>query len=405
MRIIWSSNAPWINSGYGVQTRHIVPRLASAGHDMALIAWSGLEGAKINLNGIPVYPKGGALYGQDVLGIHSLHHQADISITLIDAWVYNASQIPAGVRWVPYFPIDSEPVSPRIVDAVRGAYERIVFSRFACDQMEQAGLSYLYAPHMVDTNVYAPGDQRAARQRLNLPDGAHVTGVVAANKGVPSRKSWPQLLEAWVRFACEHDDAVLYLHTMPGGDDGGSVNLMSLLASLSKRYQVDLSRRVVWIDAYSNAIGLPDDFMADVYRSMDVLLSPSMGEGFGVPILEAQACGTPVITGDWTAMPEITFAGWKVSRTDADPFWITGYDTYQFMPRIDAIAGALEQAHRWWREPLTEDETRTDLRHAARQGALAYDCETVMRDYWLPAIGELEGRVKRGHGEMQLVTF
>lgn len=405
MRIMWSSNAPWINSGYGVQTKHIVPRLRAAGHDMALIAWCGLEGARINLGGLPVYPKGGAPYGQDVLGPHSLDFKADISITLIDAWVYEPQMLQPGVRWVPYFPIDSEPVSPRIVEKVAQAYDRIVFSKFACEQMDAAGLTYHYAPHMTDTTLYCPGDQKESRAAIGLPEGAFVTGIVAANKGYPSRKSWPQMLEAWVQFAKRHDDAILYLHTVafsPG--DGGSVNLPTLLAHLSKKYDVDLTRRVVWIDAYQNAVGMPDEFMRHVFRGIDVLLNTAMGEGFGVPILEAQACGTPVIVGDWTAMSELCFGGWKVTRSEADPFWIPGYDTYQLLPHVDAIGDRLEKAYDWWgRDRMPDDEDQTQ--ELAREGALAYDCETVMRDHWLPAVKAIEDRMRLGHGEMKLVEF
>lgn len=46
-----------------------------------------------------------------------------------------------------------------------------------------------------------------------------------------------------------------------------------------------------------------------VYNLAQVLLLPSFYEGFGLPILEAQACGTPVITSDTSSMPEIAGFG------------------------------------------------------------------------------------------------
>jgi glycosyltransferase involved in cell wall biosynthesis len=42
-----------------------------------------------------------------------------------------------------------------------------------------------------------------------------------------------------------------------------------------------------------------------LYRGAAALLFPSLYEGFGLPIVEAMACGTPVITSNVTAMPEV----------------------------------------------------------------------------------------------------
>lgn len=51
---------------------------------------------------------------------------------------------------------------------------------------------------------------------------------------------------------------------------------------------------------------LSDDALAAVYRGAEALLFPSLYEGFGLPIIEAMACGTPVLTSNVTAMPEVT---------------------------------------------------------------------------------------------------
>lgn len=49
-----------------------------------------------------------------------------------------------------------------------------------------------------------------------------------------------------------------------------------------------------------------DDLLAKLYRGATALLFPSLYEGFGFPIIEAMACGTPVITSNITSMPEIS---------------------------------------------------------------------------------------------------
>lgn len=50
---------------------------------------------------------------------------------------------------------------------------------------------------------------------------------------------------------------------------------------------------------------VPNNEIPDLYRLSEAFIYPSLAESFGIPILEAMACGTPVITSNTTAMPEI----------------------------------------------------------------------------------------------------
>jgi glycosyltransferase involved in cell wall biosynthesis len=50
---------------------------------------------------------------------------------------------------------------------------------------------------------------------------------------------------------------------------------------------------------------VPDAQLPSLYRSAEMLVFPSLYEGFGLPLLEAMACGTPVVTADTSALPEV----------------------------------------------------------------------------------------------------
>jgi glycosyltransferase involved in cell wall biosynthesis len=52
-------------------------------------------------------------------------------------------------------------------------------------------------------------------------------------------------------------------------------------------------------------VGIPDDQLPDLYNSIDILLFPSLYEGFGWPPLEAMACGTPVVASHAASLPEV----------------------------------------------------------------------------------------------------
>ena len=124
--------------------------------------------------------------------------------------------------------------------------------------------------------------------------------------------------------------------------------------------------------------------MRTFYSALDVLLAVSIGEGFGIPQLEAQACATPVITSGWCASEDLCFGGWKVERNEAlrTP---DNQMTDIYLPFPSAIADRLEQAY----VSLPDERTAGEMRAAARHGAEAHALPTVAERYWKPLIDEL----------------
>jgi glycosyltransferase involved in cell wall biosynthesis len=60
------------------------------------------------------------------------------------------------------------------------------------------------------------------------------------------------------------------------------------------------------LSAYVEYLGNPDKSrLIEIYNAANVLLAPSFHEGFGMTLLESLACGTPVITSNVSAMPEV----------------------------------------------------------------------------------------------------
>ena len=178
-----------LTTGYGNQTKLFTGRIQGMGHEVGITAFYGLEGAILEVQGprglIPVYPKGYDMYGQDVWSASAKHFGADVCISLMDSWVFDIDQNPHNIPWVPWFPVDSDPLPPRILKQVSRAHKRIVFSKFGKKVVEAAGLDCYYVPHGVDTKVFQPIPQKAAREFLQLPQDKFIVGMVAANKGNP----------------------------------------------------------------------------------------------------------------------------------------------------------------------------------------------------------------------------
>src|SRR5512146_2250478 len=128
MRIFIVSNSPWTPSGYGQQTRMLSERLKAQGHEIAILCYFGLEGGIINVNGITCFPKRYHPYGNDVLIAHSMNWHADIVISLMDTWVMNVEEYPPPLRWVPWYPVDHDPMPALVRQKLNLAHKRIAMS-------------------------------------------------------------------------------------------------------------------------------------------------------------------------------------------------------------------------------------------------------------------------------------
>lgn len=373
-RIMLMANAPWCKTGYGVQAAQLAPRLRALGHDLAVFAFYGLQGGALSWNDIMVYPKGIDLWGADILQAHMKHFRADMLITLLDVWVtdfFGEKANEGAFSWYPWVPIDQAPAPARVIERLAGAATVLPYARFGEQMLQQAGVTNThYIPHAVDTEVFKPGDRRAARRELKLPEDVFIIGSVAANKGFPSRKCIPEQLAAFAAFHRRYPDSLYYMHTMPYPVSDG-VDVLALVENLG------IADAVRWTDGYGYLMGWTDERMATLYQSFDVLSITSMGEGFGIPLIEAQACGIPVITTDATSMTELMFAGVLIEKTRG--YW-TELNSWAAVPDVDAIA----DAYTWAYDAVQSDRTRAMLCERAVEGARSYDWDTVVADYWQP---------------------
>jgi glycosyltransferase involved in cell wall biosynthesis len=104
------------------------------------------------------------------------------------------------------------------------------------------------------------------------------------------------------------------------GHAGGYKNLPLLLGALAiegahdaqlvrvgslRRSQWKLARELGIADRITLLPGIDDATLAALFNLCDVLVQPSLAEGFGLPVAEAMASGLPVLTSDGGALPEV----------------------------------------------------------------------------------------------------
>ena len=396
MRILWASPAPWCFSGYGVVSANVVPRLAAAGHEVAIFAVYGHKGAPTAWNGIQVYGNEANDWG-NALGQHYYKEwNADILLTLFDIWV-SPDWTKKGVRWVPYFPVDHQPVPPIVAEHFPRAWELIAMSRYGQKEAERLGHKAAYVPHGVDTRVFFPRPEREDVRQVMQWEGKFVVGTVGTN--ITGRKNYDAMLQAFAEFHRDKPDSIFYCHTNPRDAKGYPL--------AEEARALGLGHAVQFPDEAGLINGFEPDLMASVYSGMDAFMLLSKGEGFGLPIIEAQACGVPAVITDFTAMSELAGPGFKVRvdrlEWDFQAAWWAQAD-------IHDAAHALRRLYAEWKRG---DHSRNEK---AREFALQYDWDTVVKDYWLPILANMEGRLSErlkvetvafpgdGHKELLPVT-
>lgn len=371
MRVLWISNSPQVASGYGVQTQIFTELMQQAGHEVVVFGFHGHQGAPLEINGIEVLPTSMDPWGQDVIGAHWSRYRPDVTVLLIDIWVYNAELL----RTVPitaYAPVDHTPAPRAVIEKLAMCRNAWAYSRHGEREMRKAGIDPYYVPLAVRTDVYAPIDREKARELWNVPKGAFFAAMVAANRGFPSRKSFDKVFKAWGRFIKTHPDAVLYVHTRSNGQPDGPD-----LLPMAKFYEIP-AKNLRFPDEYRLLVGeYSNARMNALYNAADVLLSPSMGEGFGVPAVEAQAAGCPVIVSDFTAQTELCFGGYKVPIHD-DDLTYTPMSSEMASIRPSEILKGLE-----WAYEHRGDEA---LRKTAHEGAQDYDAKLIFNKFMLPSM-------------------
>lgn len=381
MRILWASNAPWNPSGYGVQTNQVVSRLHRDGHAVAVAANHGLDGTSLVWNGIPVFPKAMDGYGRDaVLPLYERwrrdgNGETPLLLTLFDVWVYSDpawDPLPIA-SWVP---IDHLQVPPEVLKFA-AKHRMIAMSQHGQRALAAAGIRADYVPHAVETSVFRPAPTRA-REVLGIPPDAFVVLIVAANKGnQPPRKAWAEMLTAYAAFAQSRPDVYLYLHTEITGLANG-INLPTLLqlrGIAPERLRISPQAEMVMGDFTASVL----NELYNAAGTNGVFLNTSFGEGFGVPALEAQAAGCPVIVSNVTAQPELCGAGWT---TETQVYYDLTQGADYGIPLIDSIVANLEAAY-----AARGDQA---LRDRAVSFAAGYDAEVVYQRDWKPLLADLE---------------
>lgn len=158
-------------------------------------------------------------------------------------------------------------------------------------------------PPAVDHNLYYPNRSKAALKKYRIKVTEKVVLYVGAEE---PRKNVQLLINSFSKLKNRIPEVKLLKVGMP--------NYIGVREKLLKQIEsLNLQKDVIFTGYVS------ESELAEIYNAVDLFVFPSLYEGFGMPPLEAMACGTPVITSNTSSLPEVVGdAAIVVNPHDAD---------------------------------------------------------------------------------------
>ncbi len=379
LKMIMSTNSMWANSGYATMAKMILPRMIKEGYKVAASNFYGQEGGIFDLYDVKQYPKMSEAWGSDALFHHQRDFKADVAFTNQDIWTMDYNLLKGLNRFIPIVPIDHNPAPPRVVERLRVAYRIITYSKFGHDMLEKEGLYSTYIPCPVETTIFKPiGEKEKWKKAIGIPPDRFVFGMIAANKDVPPRKSFQEVMDAFVEFKKKVPNAALYFHTFLSGLSGGFP-----IDEYAKFLNIE--KDIFYLQPYDLMFHVDNVKLNEIYNAMDVLLAPSTNEGFGIPIIEAQSAGVPVIVNRWTSMPELVKEGTTGYTTEVQWKRFTPMLGYCGHPSTTSILDCMDRIYKKDRVKMGEEARRFMIEN--------YDADLIFKRDWIPFLQRLEEEI------------
>lgn len=433
MKVLFScGNAPGLPTGYGGQGLLAVAAFQNAGAKVDILAWNlppnlfipfqayttedvlrklphmnrifdPKESAKINWTEVFWY---GNPYAQFPVPIRKsdmnrmiTDASADFFVTLQDIFMFEPG--PFACLSATWMPLHFVPVEHPTVLALSDFDLQLPISGWGSlllQPLQNGNVDALrhiqVIPHGRDLDVYNPSRKTKelvfeTRKKLNWPIDAFVILLIASNSEESGRKAFDAQFQGFVKFVRQHPEKKVFLHIH--SEVSRAYDLGRLLETFG-----EYDDRAKWTDLADHRIrtdkdgiirgehfaitpskdlmNVKEEDLVNMYYAADVLLAATCSEGCGVPILESQLCGTPVITTRATAMWEETHFGISVKPLQ----WIARMDFNSgwMVPHSEGIAKALETISNW-----TPEEKQVRLDKALPILQREFSNEKVIQDW------------------------
>jgi len=311
-KILALSDSPFLNTGYSSQMLALLNGLSGKGWEchwqVTNQTYTGqtLPPGSVKLaDGTPfnftLYSAGREAYAKDVLIPRLKSIKPDIFITLLDTfmmhpWYQTQNFSPALSAF--WFPSDGGKRLPLNCEHVLNHVQiPVAMSKYGQAQAKKRyGLKVHYIPHGINPDLFYPlsdEEKFELKTKWGLTN-KFVIGLMGRNQ---NRKFHSRALKIFQFFARRHPDVVMLCHLDPN-DVAATFCIRSMIKDLG------LENRVFFTGTKYYE-GFTYKQMNDVYNLMDIYLSTTSGEGFGVGTIEAMSCKIPIVITDYTTTQEL----------------------------------------------------------------------------------------------------
>jgi glycosyltransferase involved in cell wall biosynthesis len=322
MKIVTISDNPNIFSGLAKVHKNVIDSLRQDGHEVVPVVWfafdtrtlammqAGLDIPPPEYEGLTMLPmtqnKNAPLALKEVVETQ----RPDIVLTIGDPWKFY--YVPAvkgksdySFKWVAYLTIEEEVISKkwtplfRYIDALAVPSEfgkRSVINSTSCD-------SASVIPYGTDEQFQPCSPEKKARLRAERGIGKDKFRFITIAQNT-SRKNLPSILQTAKLLKDGGDDRIeFYVHTNVDAFDPSETYSYDL-KSLAK--QLGVEDRVYFPSKKTSVfLAQKTEYLVEECQASDCYLSSSLSEGYGLPVMEAMACGIPVLANATTTMYEL----------------------------------------------------------------------------------------------------
>lgn len=298
------------HSGFAKIAESVAAELTALGWEIVVLA--------VNYRGDPhplqqqyrIYPAGA--YG-DLLGRNRLAKIVEVEgpdaiLMITDPWVVSGHLDTLGALEpfppvAAYMPVDAPHLSRRVAPGLSRLGCAIAYTDFGARELSAIGAaSPIVIPHGIDHTEFFPMDQGEARRIAGIPDDQFVTLLIDRNQ---PRKALDIAVDGFCDWLDQRRAAGQPIDHLQLVYHGALQDLGWDLGEIAddRGYHDHL---VVTSRDLKPLAGVRVRDLRAIYSMADVRLSTTAGEGWGLTIMEAMACGVPVIAPAWSALAEWT---------------------------------------------------------------------------------------------------